>query len=199
MNDPAPPRITRLSELPREVSPPHDGWPALEARLRESGRPQADVDAPPSGKAVPARYRRPQLMRIVSLAAVLAAVLVGVSIDRWILSPAHPIAPGVTIPHAGSAGGGGMTVAYVTDPRYLREREELLRTLNARLAKLPPPTRQKVIQSLTTIHQSMQQIQQALGREPGNALLQELLIDTYQDEMQVLSTVQEASGGAGET
>src|ERR1700734_2908678 len=118
MNDPAPPRITRLSELPREVSPPHDGWPALEARLRESGRPQADVDAPPSGKAVPARYRRPQLMRIVSLAAVLAAVLVGVSIDRWILSPAHPIAPGVTIPQAGSAGGGGMTVAYVTDPRY---------------------------------------------------------------------------------
>ncbi len=199
MNDPTPPRITRLSELPREISPPHDGWPALEARLRESGRQQADVDAPQSGNAAPARYRRPQLMRIVSLAAVLAAVLVGVSIDRWILSPGHPIPSGVTIPHAGSPGGGGMTVAYVTDPRYLRERAQLLRTLNARLAKLPPPTRQKVIQSLTTIHQSMQQIQQALGREPGNALLQELLIDTYQDEMQVLSTVQEASGGAGET
>jgi hypothetical protein len=45
----------------------------------------------------------------------------------------------------------------------------------------------------------MQQIQQALGREPGSALLQELLIDTYQDEMQVLSTVQETSGGGGET
>jgi hypothetical protein len=200
MNDPTPPKITRLSELPREISPPHDGWPALEARLRESGRLQADVDPPQRGNAAPARYRRPQLMRMVSLAAVLAAVLVGVSIDRWLLSPAHPIPPGlVAIPHAGSAGGGGMTVAYVTDPRYLRERAELLRTLNARLAKLPPPTRQKVIQSLTTIHQSMQQIQQALGREPGNALLQELLIDTYQDEMQVLSTVQEASGGAGET
>ena len=199
MNDPAPPKITRLSELPREIAPPRDGWPALEARLRESGRPQADIDAPHSGKAEPARYRRPQLMRIVSLAAVLAAVLVGVSIDRWMLSPTHPIPPGVTIPHVGSAGGGGITVAYVTDPRYVRERQALLRSLNARLAKLPPPTRQKVIQSLTTIHQSMQQIQQALGREPGNALLQELLIDTYQDEMQVLSTVQEASGGAGET
>jgi hypothetical protein len=197
MNDPAPPKITRLSELPREISPPHDGWPALEARLRESGRPTADVAAPSVGKA--ARYRRPQLLRIVSLAAVLAAVLVGVSIDRWILSPAHPIPPGVTLPHVGGAEGGGMTVAYVTDPRYLRERAALLRSVNARLAKLPPPTRQKVIQSLTTIHQSMQQIQQALGREPGNALLQELLIDTYQDEMQVLSTVQQASGGAGET
>ena len=199
MNDPTPAKITRLSELPREISPPHDGWAALEARLRESRRPTADVDAPASGKPQPALYRRPQFMRIVSLAAVLAAVLFGVSIDRWILSPAHPTPPGVTIPHVGNTGGGGMTVAYITDPRYLREREALLRTLDARLAKLPPPTRQKVIQSLTTIHQSMQQIQQALGREPGNALLQELLIDTYQDEMQVLSTVQQASGGAGET
>lgn len=199
MNDPAPPKITRLSELPREIAPPHDGWPALEARLRESGRPQAAVDVPHSGKAEPARYRRPPLLRIVSLAAVFAAVLVGVSIDRWILSPAHPVPPGVTIQHVGADGGSGMAVAYVTDPRYVREREALLRSLNARLAKLPPPTRTKVIQSLTTIHQSMQQIQQALGREPGNALLQELLIDTYQDEMQVLSTVQEASGGAGET
>ena len=199
MNDPTSRKITRLSDLPREISPPHDGWAALEARLRQSGGPTADLESVPGAKPQPARYRRPQFMRIVSLAAVLAAVLFGVSIDRWMLSPAHPTSPGVTIPHAGSPGGAGMTVAYITDPRYLREREALLRTLNARLAKLPPPTRQKVIQSLTTIHQSMQQIQQALGREPGNALLQELLIDTYQDEMQVLSTVQEASGGAGET
>ena len=90
-------------------------------------------------------------------------------------------------------------MAYITDPRYLRERAALLRSLNSRLAKLPPPTRQKVLQSLATIHQSMQQIQQALGREPGNALLQELLIDTYQNEMQLLSTVQETSNGSGDT
>jgi hypothetical protein len=199
MNESAPPKVSRLSDLPQEIQPPHDGWPALEARLRESGRPQADAGAPRAGNAGQARYRRPRLMQIAALAAVLAAVLVGVSIDRWILSPTHPIPPAAGIPHVGGAGGGGMTVAYVTDPRYVREREELLRSLNARLAKLPPPTRKKVLQSLATIHESMQQIQQALGREPGNALLQELLIDTYQDEMQVLSTVQEASGGAGET
>ena len=198
MNEPAPPKVSRLSDLPREIAPPHDGWPALEARLRESGRPPADAGALPGRKAEPARYRRPRLMQIAALAAVLAAVFVGVSLDRWVLSPAQPTPQSAAVEHAGSAGG-GMTVAYVTDPRYVRERQELLRTLDARLAKLPPPTRQKVLQSLTTIHQSMQQIQEALGREPGNALLQELLIDSYQNEMQVLSTVQEASGGAGET
>ncbi|HEY1891924.1 MAG TPA: hypothetical protein VGG63_16070 [Steroidobacteraceae bacterium] len=198
MNDPAPPKVRRVSELPREIPPPNDGWPALEARLRESGRPQSDAGALPGRKAEPARYRRSRFMQIAALAAVLAAVFVGVSLDRWVLSPARPVPQSAGIPHVGT-GGEGIAVAYVTDPRYVRERQELLRTLDARLAKLPPPTRQKVLQSLTTIRQSIQQIQQALGREPGNALLQELLIDTYQNEMQVLSTVQQASGGAGET
>lgn len=198
MSDPESPKVRRLSELPREIAPPHDGWPALEARLRESGRPQADAGVPRGREAEPARRRRQYVMRIGTLAAVLAAVVVGISIDRWVLSPGRPTAPGTAIQSNGSAGG-GIAVSYVTDPRYVHEREALLRSLNARLAKLPPPTRKKVLESLATIHQSMQQIQQALGREPGNALLQELLIDSYQDEMQVLSTVQQAGGGAGET
>jgi hypothetical protein len=193
MNDPAPPKISRLSELPRDIPPPHDGWPALEAKLRASGMPQAHTDARP---AEPARRWHPRTTHIAVLAAVLAAVVVGISLDRWILSPAPVTPPSAAVP--GSADR-GIAVAYVTDPRYLRERAELLRSLNSRLAKLPPASRQKVLDSLATIHQSMRDIQQALGREPGNALLQELLIDTYQNEMQVLSTVQEASGGGGET
>lgn len=199
MNEPTSSKIRRLGELPRDIPPPHDGWPALEARLRASGMPQSEIGAQQHVDAEPARRRRPQMARIAMLAAVLAAVVVGVSIDRWILSPAAgPTPPSAATQGSGSAGG-RMTVAYVTDPRYLRERAALLRSLNAQLAKLPPPTRKKVLESLATIHQSMQEIQQALGREPGNALLQELLIDTYQNEMQVLSTVQEASGGGGET
>jgi hypothetical protein len=197
MNDPAPSKVRRLSDLPRDIPPPHDGWPALEARLRESGL-QPDAGSRQGSGAEPARRWRPQMARTATLAAVLAAVVVGVSIDRWILSPARPTPPSAAVPVSGSADA-GVKVAYVTDPRYLREREALLRSLNARLARLPPPTREKVLQSLATIHESMKQIQQALGREPGNALLQELLINTYQDEMQVLSTVQEASGGSGET
>jgi hypothetical protein len=198
MNHPPSSKIGRLSELPREIPPPHDGWPSLEARLRESGMPQPEHGAGQRGEEGAARRWRPQVARIAALAAVLAAVVVGVSIDRWILSPTRPAPREIAAPGVGSTGG-RLAVAYITDPRYLREREALLRSLNARLAKLPPPTRQKVLQSLATIHQSMQQIQQALGKEPGNALLQELLIDTYQDEMQVLSTVQAASGGTGET
>lgn len=194
MNDPAQSKIKRVGELPREIAPPHDGWQALEAKLREGGMQQPGGGAEQRSGDGERRRWRAQLTGIAALAAVLAAVVVGISIDRWILSPAHPASQGVTSPT-----GGNLTVAYVTDPRYQAEREALLRSLSARLAKLPPPSRAKVMQSLAAIHHSMRQIQQALGKEPGNALLQELLIDTYQDEMQVLSTVQEASGTRGET
>ncbi|HET9107760.1 MAG TPA: hypothetical protein VFN79_11270 [Steroidobacteraceae bacterium] len=198
MSDPGERKIRRLGELPREVAPPHDGWPALEARLRASGMRAADnpPERPGAGRRV-SRWQR-QLMRLGALAAVLAAVVLGISIDRWVLSPGHPAPQRMAAPGTGAAGA-GLQVAYITDPRYLREREALLSSLNARLASLPPPTRQKVLQSLSAIHQSMREIQLALGREPGNALLQELLIDTYQNEMHVLSTVQEASYGSGET
>lgn len=195
MNEPTPSKVRKLSELSPEIPPPRDGWPALEAKLRET---RAPLRAGGAQGTTPAWRRRPRISAITALAAVLAAVVVGISLDRWMLTPGHPTA--VTARTAGSRGASeSLPVAYVTDPRYLRERAALLRSLDARLAKLPPPTRTKVLQSLATIHQSMQSIRQALGREPGDALLQELLIDTYQDEMQVLSTVQEASGGSGET
>jgi hypothetical protein len=195
MNDPAPPKINRLGEMRRDIPPPHDGWPALAAKLRESGMEEKSTPVEHSGQA---RRWRPRMMHIASLAAVLAAVVVGISIDRWILSPA-PLNGPVAAVSGGGRAQSAIPVTYITDPRYLRERAQLLRSLNARLAKLPPASRQKVLNSLATIHQSIQDIQQALGREPGNALLQELLIDSYQNEMQVLSTVQEASGAGGET
>jgi len=47
--------------------------------------------------------------------------------------------------------------------------------------------------SLAAIHRAKQDLQNELGKDPGNALLQELLVNTYQDEMRVLTDVHEAS------
>jgi hypothetical protein len=83
------------------------------------------------------------------------------------------------------------------DPRYTRDRAELVKGLEAQLARLPPESRTKVVASLKAINDSKQQLEKELGKDPSNALLQELLVNTYQDEMRVLTTVHEA-GGAGE-
>ncbi len=81
----------------------------------------------------------------------------------------------------------------MSDPRYARQRAALLRSLPARLAALPPPARAKVMASLATLKKAKEDLESALGKDPGNALLQELLVDTYQDEMRVLTDMRDAS------
>jgi len=90
-----------------------------------------------------------------------------------------------------------MQAAYLSDPEFRQQRAALAKSLEAKLASLPPDSQAKVISSLATIHKSMQDLEAALGKDPTNALLQELLVNTYQDEMRVLTTVQETSD-AGE-
>jgi Tfp pilus assembly protein PilF len=53
-----------------------------------------------------------------------------------------------------------------------------------------------VAASLAAIESAKKDLENALGKDPSNALLQELLINTYQDEMRVLTDVHEA-GDAG--
>jgi hypothetical protein len=73
----------------------------------------------------------------------------------------------------------------------------LVKNLEARLAALPPESRAKVMASLKAINDSKRELETELGKDPSNALLQELLVNTYQDEMRVLTAVDEA-GAAGE-
>jgi Tfp pilus assembly protein PilF len=81
----------------------------------------------------------------------------------------------------------------VSDPRYARQRAALLGQLEAQMAALPPVTRAKVSASLAAIEKAKEDLERALGKDPSNALLQELLVNTYQDEMGVLTDVREAS------
>jgi hypothetical protein len=173
--------VKSLRDLPQDIPPPRDLWSGIEAQL------------PP--RAPRARgWLSP--LPLAGAAAVVAALAIGIWIGRTVF-------PGWQAPPQVSAGGQKpeaaemMRAAYVTDPRYLRERAQLVRSLEERLAALPPESRANVLASLETIRRSMKDIEAALGRNPGNALLQELLVNTYQDEMRVLTAVQEASG-AGE-
>jgi hypothetical protein len=101
---------------------------------------------------------------------------------------------GATAANAAQASAAQIFAAsLVTDPRYTMQRESMIRGLEVQLKSLPPETQEKVAASLTTIRASMKDIQAALGRDPANALLQELLVNSYQDEMRVLTAVHEAS------
>jgi hypothetical protein len=174
-------KVSALRDLSRGIEPPDALWSRIEAEIAR-GQQRGAV---PSSRAMSWRGRS------LAAAAVIAALAAGMMIGRLLLPAAAPAGG------AGLAAQRGATpsvpVAYVTDPRYLQERAALLRSLQAQLAALPPDSRAKVQASLATIHQSMLDLEAALGRDPSNALLQELLVNTYQDEMRVLTTVHEAS------
>jgi hypothetical protein len=187
-------KVSSLRELSPAIEPARDLWPQIEARINEErSMARGAMGAPPR----PTRARVVPL-RWLAAAAVVASVAVGVWIGRSLLPAARPA--GVESPIGASRGTPAtadaptaLDVAYVSDPRYQRDRAALMQSLQARLAALPPPARAKVMASLAAIRGAKEDLQNALGKDPGNALLQELLVNTYQDEMRVLTDVHEAS------
>ena len=179
-------KVSSLRELSPAIEPARDLWPQIEARINAE-RSAAAPPRPARARAVPPRW--------LAAAAVVASVAVGVWIGRSLLPAARPGAQSPISPSRASFADAptALDVAYVSDPRYQRDRAALMKTLQARLAALPPPARAKVMASLAAIQRAKQDLQNALGKDPGNALLQELLINTYQDEMRVLTDVHEAS------
>ena len=188
--------VSSLRDLPTAVQPPRDLWAGIEARIVAEGH----VAAADTGtrKRTGSNLSR---LRWMAAAAVVAALAVGMWVGRSVLPTTRPItSPGTgttaTLPRIND-GAAALQAAYISDPKYRKQREALVKSLEAQLASLPPESRAKVISSLATIHKSMQDLEAELGKDPSNALLQELLVNTYQDEMRVLTTVHEASD-AGE-
>ena len=70
--------------------------------------------------------------------------------------------------------------------------EELIVEVQDRLQAMPEAERAKVAASLNTLKRSIQEIEAALGRDPANALLQELLVSSCQEEMRALTAVRDA-------
>jgi hypothetical protein len=205
--------VTSLRDLPQSIAPPRDLWAGIEASITAE-RKATDADASATancnkvtdlaGRRNSSSSRQFSRMRLMAAAAVIAALAVGMWIGRSVLPTTRPITGPIgganttaSPPPKVNDGATALQAAYISDPKYREQRAALMKSVEAKLASLPPDSRAKVISSLATIHKSMQDLEAALGKDPSNALLQELLVNTYQDEMRVLTTVHEA-GDAGE-
>ena len=190
-------KVNSLRELPRAIAPPQDLWSRIEAQIAEASPSGAGKQAVRRSRS----WANPAKLRWMAAAAVVASLAVGVWIGRSLLPvPGKTTAPAPSVSLAGERSASApeaIRAAYMTDPRYRTEREALMKSLEAKINSLPPNSRAKVVASLATIHQSMKDLEAALGKDPSNALLQELLVNTYQDEMRVLTDVHEASDAAG--
>ena len=173
-------RLSRIDELAQEIPPVRDLWPAIAAAI------EADKVA----AAAPGQSRRRSgWWPAAGLAASVALVAIGVLIGRNIGPGPFPQQQAG---NATQSQNPDLMPAALRDAKYLKQRDQLRTEVQAKLKSMPPAEREKVAASLRTLQSSITEIQAALGRDPANALLQELLVNSCQEEMRALTVVRDS-------
>jgi hypothetical protein len=174
----------RLHELPLDVPPGRDLWPAIAAGIDERVTP-----------LVPARRRTAWLWQAAAALVLVAAssLLTARLLDsrRPVQQAAVPVTPAnpMSTPDEVMAMPAAFGPAGHLDPDYLATRRQLTQMLDSRIATLPPAARAKLEFNLGEMRRAADEINAALAEQPGDPLLEELLLKTYQDELAVLSNV----------
>ncbi len=169
-------KVQRIDELARDVPPARDLWPGIAASIEADKAARAEAPA----------MRRSRWLPAAGLAAAVALVSVGVWIGHVMTPPTVVNTAHVVAPQA------DMLPAALRDAEYRKQRDELLVEVKQKLAGMPPAERDKVAGSLATLQRSIQEIEAALGHDPANALLQELLVSSCQEEMRALTAVRDS-------
>ncbi|HSG59268.1 MAG TPA: hypothetical protein VLA06_07045 [Woeseiaceae bacterium] len=160
--------VAAAGRLPEEISPERDLWPGIAETID-----------------------RPQRARWTPMFAQAAAVvlLVGASSGLTYLAmqddpaPAAIVAPDLLFEPASYSAG------YALGPEYLEARSEMSARLDEELARLSPEARDDVEKNLAVIRSAIAEINTALDDEPTNRLLQQLLLNAYQDEFALMRQV----------
>ncbi len=174
----------RLRELPSEVEPGRDLWPGIAARLEQADAPLQRVTRRPAWA-----WQAAAALVLVAGSSLLTASL----LDRSPPAGQSASQPSRAAPDLAQGGASVLPAAFGPtgrlDSEYLVAREQLTRMLEERIAVMPPSARAKLEFNLGEMRRAADEINAALAAQPGDPLLEELLLKTYQDELAVLSNV----------
>ena len=162
-------------QLATEISPKRDLWPGIEAAIAEPAKPE------------PKRSRWTPML--AQAAAVVLLIGASSSITYLIVQDDDSI----VVPEIAATGLDVTQTAFGSDYNlntdYEMARADLLANLDTELDKLSPGERQDVVASLAVIRGAIDDINVALAQDPDNAYLQDLLIKTYHEELNVMRKV----------
>lgn len=154
-------------QLPRDVQPPKDLWPGIEARL------DAVSEEPEHGPE-----RRWWLQAAAAVAMVVASSIIAVVVMN---DPGEPVSVVDTAPAVGEV------------PKSLDVPpwpESVDGNLGApeiyAIETLPAEVREDVITSLADVRSARKAIEEALEQDPNNAWLSSLWMHAYEQEMELL-------------
>lgn len=172
------PLMLAARQLPRGIAPARDLWPGIAGGIEEQPKT--------ASRGLPAWNR------VFAQAAAVLLLVGGSSGVTWLVmkqdAPVAATEPSAEVLNfqtvAGSFGS-----EYHLGPEFLEARSNLEARLDEELKRLSPETRAEVETNLNTIRAAIVEINLALADEPDNALLQQLLVNAYRDELAVMSRV----------
>ena len=85
---------------------------------------------------------------------------------------------------------------YMLGPDYQDARNGLRAQFDEKLETLTPEARAEVVRDINAIRSVIEEINRALSNDPDSALLQELLLSTYQDELSLMMKVGDVTNAA---
>jgi hypothetical protein len=177
--------------LPRDVAPPRDLWPAIQAQLEPVARP---------GRRLSGWHAAAAAVLVVASSAVTAVFMRSAPVASVAQAPTPSVqAPGGTSPSSNvTMAPGALRAAFgpthALDAEYVAARKQLSTMLDERIDRLPPSAREKVVANLAEMRRAADEINRALATAPGDPLLEELLLTTYQEELAVLASVNQLAG-----
>jgi hypothetical protein len=181
-NPPEDPLLAKAAELPKDIEPQRDLWPAIAARLAapREARLARSVDWPTAlaaGFAVAAvsALLTWGLMREPDT-AVKPAVVAGTSVPTDIVPVNYGPNSGLTA-------------------QELAARDELVARFRERFTTLRPETRDAIVKNLAIMQAAADEIDAALAKDPASGMLKGMLVGTYKQELQLYSTVVSTSDG----
>lgn len=174
-------KIQNLSGLPRQLDPPRDLWPGIAAQISTEYAGKIPLRPTRRADAWTLRWAMP-------LAAGLAALAVGILLGRWSAPE-----PGNLSSFGGNRG--EVATGALLEATFVAERDQLRDRVLARVRSMPQQQRDQLLSNVIGLQRAVEEIQRALGADPANELLQELLVGACQQEMTQLNDINLATGG----
>jgi hypothetical protein len=169
-----------LASLPQDVRPERDLWPQIHAEI-------AKTPIVAQASAVQSTWFR--LAAAVLL--VLATSFVTYYVTRQSMQqPIAQVTPEtVPVPQVSGQPASFSFGAERLGAGYVNARAELDKRFQERIATLPAADRAKIERNLADLRRAADEISATLAKNPSDPLLQDLLLSTYQRELQLLADV----------
>jgi hypothetical protein len=160
--------IAAAKNLSTEISPEKDLWPGIAAAIA----------APQRSRWIPMFAQAAAVVLLIGASSSLTYFVTRDQVQIIEVVPA-----GLVFEQASFGG------RYALGLEYQEAHGDLAAQLDEELARLSPESRKDVEDNLAMIRGAIGQINEALAKEPDNALLQELLLQTYHEELALMQRV----------